>query len=206
MRISTAALVLAALVLASCGNHAGTALETPKVFWDDAFERGGVAPEERTGRWVGGLARSYSFPVFHSEPGRYIYVTAGSFGLNLMDIEQGLADVDVCFTHDRCAERLVGSTNPERSSCAVSVWETSLGLYFLMFVDETEPLCVEAFAGTERREFQVSIFRRCGERLNTEAGGRLLQGCLDATLDHIAFVSAPVDPTTWIDTLDLRHR
>ena len=155
------------------------------VFWGVAFSRAGITGQPR-GKWIGGFARSYDYPIFFtqekidydSERGfpvddwkwgaepEWNIIDRSSFAANLAGIQAGTAHIHVCYGHDcfreyKCPDDkcgLVGSTDPAQSTCRAYLWDDPAGIWFLM-ESGSSSVCVEAFnriVGKELREASFS--------------------------------------------------
>lgn len=144
-------------------------------FWERAFDMAKVDAADRRGKWIGGLVRPYGltglalfdadyFDYYRNEVGKpsimeelhgdHIadFMSQGAYRSWAMQAQAGFDDIHVCYGHDcfmeyNCPDGcgLVGSSNPAFSSCVVHVWDEPEGVFFVMSVDESVPVCLDAY-------------------------------------------------------------
>ena len=208
--------------------------EMSSSFWAAAFVNAGLPETDKRGKWIGGLAKSFDHPVFFATDERpywedelgiyeqgewgirdeWGFVERQSFAANLLDVQQGIAHVHVCYGHDcfregNCPDGecgLIGSTDPVLSHCRVYVWDDAEGLWFLMQVNGTGvcPLAFERVAASTMN--QASIWSRCHEEVvGSKAKDGIeypLKRCYDGILEEITLTASGRDKTTWVTARD----
>lgn len=203
-------------------------------FWASAFSQAGLPDTDKRGKWIGGLAKSYDHAVFFATDERpywedelgiyeqgewgirdeWGFVERQSFAANLLDVQQGIAHVHVCYGHDcfregNCPDRecgLIGSTDPVLSHCRVYVWDDAEGLWFLMQVNGTE-VCLSAFervaASTmNQASFSSSCHKEVVGSQDKDGIEYPLKRCYDGILEEITLTASGRDKNTWVTARD----
>lgn len=210
-------------------------------FWQTAFVLGKVEASAQNGRWLGGRVVRYgteSIMTWDAEEKSYYvdeigrqdswYETDiaymrlyGTYSDYLAKVARGTADVHLCYGHDCFYEGkcilyecgVIGSTNSLLSDCKMYLWEGGTGLFFLMKIDETDDVCVEAYRRVAEGEMnEASAAFSCLEHVFQDVpyhiDGKLyeLSFCRHAAASEITLAKRGRDTGTWVAAFDNRSR
>ncbi len=202
--------------------------ETASQFWEYAFHAMSIQGDYQKARWIGGLGITYNKNLWRenmAETGEdyegglevWDYMNRASAEEQMGRIAEGTSHVHICYEHDcEKAGNLVGSTDSSVSSCRVLVWHTEVGLWFLMRIDESVSVCVEAFEWVASGEINGAS---TGYRSLSKDTGRTAPKdgierpvyyehdveFVEITLTQSSIDYAPVDNNTWVSAIDLRE-
>ena len=202
--------------------------ETASQFWEYAFQARGIQGDYQKARWIGGLGITYNKNLWRESmaiPGQdyegeleaWAYINQASVEEQMRHVAEGTSHVHICYDHDCVkAGNLVGSTDRNVSSCQAFVWHTEEGLWFLMRIDESAPVCVRAFDKVASGEINGassgygSLSGDTGRTAPKDGIKRPVYYEYDVEFEEITLTQsseghAPVDNNTWVSAIDLRE-
>ena len=201
--------------------------ETASQFWEYAFQAMSIRGDYQKARWIGGLGVTYNKHLWRhyiDGPGRdyegglevWGYQNQASAEEHMGRIDEGTSHVHICYEHD-CAKagNLIGSTDSSESSCRAFVWHTEVGLWFIMLIDESVPVCVRAFEKVASGEINGAS---AGYRFLSKDTGRTspkdeIERPVyyeyyvefdEITLTESSKKDVPADKNTWVAAIDWR--
>ncbi len=194
--------------------------ETASQFWEYAFHSRGIQGDYQKARWIGGLGSAYMKLTWtDSEWGlrEWRFMSQASAEEHMLRIGTGKSHLYICYEHD-CAKagNLLGSTDFNVSGCHAFVWQTEEGLWFLMRIEESVPVCVRAFGKVVSGEINGAS---AGYSSSSKDTGRTVPKddierpvyyeyyveFKEITLSQSSKNESPVDNNTWVAAIDLRE-
>ncbi len=200
--------------------------ETASQFWEYIFPDLDTLSDFTKARYIGGLGATYNKNIWREDMAVlgedyegglevWAYQNQASASEHLERISEGTSHVHICYEHDcLTAENLIGSTDVSVSLCVAIVWHTEEGLWFIMRIDESVPVCVRAFERVVSGEINGAsvgysqLSEDTGRTAPKDEIERPVYYEYDVEFEEITLTFYPYPPAdndTWVAAIDLRE-
>ncbi len=218
--------LVAIYVPESGGYECSETEETASQFWEYIVSAMGTLSDFAKARWIGGLGATYNKNIWREDMAVlgedyegglevWAYQNQASAAEHLERIGEGTSHVHICYEHDcLTAGNFIGSTDLSVSLCVAIVWHTEEGLWFIMRIDESVPVCVRAFERVVSGEINGAsvgysqLSEDTGRTAPKDEIERPVYYEYDVEFEEITltfYPYPPVDNDTWVAAKDLRE-